>query len=99
MRTRAARAGASAIGIFLAAALLVGVNYLSARHWKRGDWTRTRIYSLSEKTRKILADLKKPVRVTVFMTPRARLYAEVRELLTRYQAASPKLEIEYLDPE
>lgn len=99
MRARAARAGASAIGILLAAALLVGVNYLSARHWKRGDWTRTQIFSLSEKTLKILADLKKPVRITVFMSPRARLYAEVHELLSRYQAASPKLEIEYLDPE
>jgi len=99
MRTRAARAGASAIGIFLAAALLVGVNYLSSRHWKRGDWTRTKIYSLSEKTLKILADLKKPVRITVFMPPRARLYPEVHELLSRYQAASSKLEIEYLDPE
>jgi ABC-type uncharacterized transport system involved in gliding motility auxiliary subunit len=97
---RTARAGASAIGILLAAALLVGVNYLSMRHWKRGDWTRTQIYSLSETTRKILAGLKKPVRVTVFMTPqKSRLYPEVRELLSRYQAASPKLEVEYLDPE
>jgi ABC-type uncharacterized transport system involved in gliding motility auxiliary subunit len=97
---RASRAGASAIGILLAAALLVGVNYLSVRHWKRGDWTRTHIYSLSETTRKILAGLKKPVRVTVFMTPqKSRLYPEVRELLSRYQAVSPKLEIEYLDPE
>ena len=99
MKARAARAGASAIGILLAAALLVGVNYLSSRHWKRGDWTRTKIFSLSEKTRKILADLKQPVRITVFMTPRARLYSEVRELLSRYQAASPKIEIEYLDPQ
>ena len=73
MKARAARAGASALGIVLAVALLVGVNYLSSRHWKRGDWTRTQIYSLSEKTRKILAGLKKPVRVTVFMTSRARL--------------------------
>ena len=100
MSARASRAGASAIGILLAAAMLVGVNYLSVRHWKRGDWTRTKIYSLSETTRKILAGLKKPVRVTVFMTPqKSRLYPEVRELLSRYQAASPKLEIEYLDPE
>lgn len=99
MSARTARAGASAIGILLAAALLVGVNYLSVRHWKRGDWTRTQIYSLSEKTKTILAGLKKPVRVTVFMTPKSRLYSEVRELLSRYQAASPRLEIEYLDPE
>ena len=100
MKARSARAGASAIAIVLAAALLIGINYLSGRHWSRGDWTRAQIYSLSPKTKAILAGLKKPVRVTIFMTPqKSRLYSEVRELLSRYQAASPKLEIEYLDPE
>ena len=38
--------------------------------------------------------------MTVFMTPRqSRLLPEVKELLTRYQALSPKIEVEYLDPE
>jgi ABC-type uncharacterized transport system involved in gliding motility auxiliary subunit len=90
----------SAAGILLGAALLLGVNYLAARHWARGDWTRTQIYSLSEQTKKVLAALKEPVRVTVFMTPQqSRLLPEVKELLTRYQAASPKIEVEYLDPQ
>lgn len=100
MSAKSLRTGTSAIGIVLAAALLLGVNYLAARHWVRGDWTRTRIYSLSEQTKKVLADLEQPVRVTVFMTPqRSRLLPEVKELLTRYQARSPKIEVEYLDPE
>ncbi len=98
MSARAVRAGTSAVGILLAAALLAGVNYLSARHWKRGDWTKTRIYSLSEQTRKIVAGLKAPVRVTVFMPSDGRLYQPVRELLSRYKALSPKIEVEYLDP-
>lgn len=100
MSARSLRTGTSAVGIVLAAALLVGVNYLASRHWVRGDWTRTQIYSLSEQTRKLLSGLKAPVRVTVFMTPqRSRLLPEVKELLTRYQAVSPKIEVEYLDPE
>lgn len=100
MSRRASRLGASAAGIALAAALLVGVNYLSLRHWERLDWTRTRIYSLSETTKKVLDGLQKPVRVTVFMTPqRSRLLPEVKELLARYQARTPKIEVEYLDPE
>jgi ABC-type uncharacterized transport system involved in gliding motility auxiliary subunit len=74
------------------------VNYLSVRHWKRGDWTKTRLYSLSETTKKIVAGIKKPVRVTVFMGGEARLYQPVRELLSRYRALSPKIEVEYLDP-
>jgi ABC-type uncharacterized transport system involved in gliding motility auxiliary subunit len=97
-RARAVRAGTSAVAILLAAALLVGINYLSARHWARADWTKTKIYSISETTKKILAGLKQPVRVTVFMGAGARLEQPVRELLTRYQALSPKIEVEYLDP-
>ena len=100
MSARSVRTGTSAVGILLAAALLLGLNYLAARHWARADWTRARIYSLSEQTRKIVAGLKAPVRVTVFMTPRqSRLLPEVKELLTRYQSLSPKIEVEYLDPE
>ncbi len=98
MSARSARAGSSAAAILLGVALLVGVNYLSARHWKRADWTKTQIYSLSEQTKKILAGLKQPVRVTVFMTNEGRLYQPVREILSRYQALSPKIEVEYLDP-
>ena len=92
------RAGTSAIGIVLGAALLVGVNYLGARHWIRGDWTSTKIYSVSEQTKKILAGLQQPVRVTAFLSSSSRLYQPVRELLSRYQALSPKVEVEYVDP-
>jgi gliding motility-associatede transport system auxiliary component len=95
---RSVRRGTTAVAILLAVALFVGLNYLASRHWARGDWTKTQIYSLSEQTRKILAGLKSPVRVTVFMTADSRLYQPVRELLTRYQDASPKIEVEYLDP-
>jgi ABC-type uncharacterized transport system involved in gliding motility auxiliary subunit len=97
---RSTRLSTSAVGIVLAAAVLLGVNYLALRHWKRADWTRTQIYSLSETTKKTLAGLKKPVQVTVFMVSgRSRLLPEVKELLARYQAASPKIEVEYLDPQ
>jgi ABC-type uncharacterized transport system involved in gliding motility auxiliary subunit len=96
---RAVRVGTSAAAIALAAALLVGVNYLSARHWTRGDWTKAKIYSLSETTKKVVAGLKKPVRITVFMTRASRLFVPVRELLTRYKALSPNIQVEELDPE
>ncbi len=100
MSARTTRIGASSAGILLAAAVLVGVNYLALRHWKRFDWTHTQIYSLSDTTKKILDGLKKPVQVTVFMVPgRSRLLTEVKELLSRYQARSGKIEVEYLDPQ
>jgi ABC-type uncharacterized transport system involved in gliding motility auxiliary subunit len=90
--------GGSAAAIALAVALLVGINWLGSRHWLRGDWTKTHLYSLSETTRKLVGGLTKPVRVTVFMDRDSRLYTPVSELLSRYRALSPKIEVEELDP-
>jgi ABC-type uncharacterized transport system involved in gliding motility auxiliary subunit len=98
-RARRLQAGTSAAAIALVFALVVGVNYLSARHWLRGDWTKTKIYSLSQTSRKVVAGLTKPVSVTVFMTRNSPLYQPVSELLNRYRTASPKIEVEFLDPE
>jgi gliding motility-associatede transport system auxiliary component len=97
-RNRAARAGTSAAAIALGVALLVGVNWLGSRHWSRGDWTKTRLYSLSPTTRKLVGGLTKPVRITVFMDRDSRLWAPVSEILARYRALSPKIEVEDLDP-
>jgi ABC-type uncharacterized transport system involved in gliding motility auxiliary subunit len=98
-RGSAARAGAGAAGIVLLFALFGVVNYLGARHWVRGDWTRTHLFSLSQTTKKILGGLTKPVQITVFMTRNSRLYQPVSEVLSRYRTASPKIEVEFLDPE
>jgi ABC-type uncharacterized transport system involved in gliding motility auxiliary subunit len=97
-RARQMRAGTTAIGIALAAVLLAGINYLAARHWVRGDWTRTKIYSLSETSKKIVRGLAKPVRVTAFMSRSDRLWAPVSELVNRYRSLSPKIEVEFVDP-
>ena len=99
MKPAAARASASTAAIVLGIALFAGVNWIGSRHWWRGDWTASGIYSISDTTRKTVASLTKPVRVTVFMTRQSRLYQPVTELLNRYRSLSSKIEIEYLDPE
>ncbi|MCL4808585.1 MAG: Gldg family protein [Thermoanaerobaculia bacterium] len=89
----------------LGLAILVGlgilglVNWLGARHYQRFDWTSAGLYTLSGKSTRVLADLRKPVTVTVFMTEGSPLYAETQELLRRYQAASPLVSVETLNPE
>jgi len=97
-RGSAARAGVSAAAIALAAAILVGVNWVGSRHWSRGDWTKAHLYSLSATTKKLVGGLSKPVRVTVFMDRDSRLYTPVTEILSRYRALSPKIEVEEVDP-
>jgi ABC-type uncharacterized transport system involved in gliding motility auxiliary subunit len=85
--------------IALATALLLMVNWLSYRHYARADWTSSKLYSLSEKTQNILKSVTSPVRIVVFMTSATPLYGETKELLSRYQAASKLLSVEYIDPE
>lgn len=100
MRQNALRfATTSAVGILLATALLAMVNWVGARHWAKGDWTSSRVYSLSDKSRNLLADLDQEVRVIVFMTPASPLFEQVRELLDRYAAASPRITVETIDPD
>ena len=89
----------SAAAILLGLALLLGLNWLGFRHWSRADWTKARIYSLSETTKKVVAGLKSPVRITAVMTSRDRLFQPTSELLNRYRALSPKIEVEIVDPE
>ncbi len=98
MSARTTRWSTTAVGVVLAAAITGGINYLSARHWARGDWTRTKIYSLSEATRKVVQGLAKPVSMTVFMGSGNRLSAPVTELANRYRALSSKITVEFVDP-
>jgi ABC-type uncharacterized transport system involved in gliding motility auxiliary subunit len=98
-KDKIAVASSAAAGIVLAVALVGMVNWLGYRHYVRGDWTSSKIYSLSQKTLNVLKGVTKDVRVVVLMTPTTPLFGETKELLDRYQAACPKLKVEYIDPE
>ena len=100
MRQQAIRYTISGVvAVVLVIALTVMVNWLSARRFMRADWTTTQIYSLSEKTENILADLEDEIRIVVFMTPATSMFDQVQELLQRYKAASDKITVEHIDPE
>jgi len=88
-----------AVATLMVVALVGMVNWLAARHYWRWDWTKAKVYSLSEKTLNVLKGVKEPVRVVVFMTGTTPLFDQVKELLARYQSACPKLAVEYIDPE
>ncbi|HNX51185.1 MAG TPA: GldG family protein [Thermoanaerobaculaceae bacterium] len=92
-------ASSTSLAVVLAVALLGMVNWLGFRHYVRSDWTGSQMYSLSDKSVNILKDLKDPVRVIVFMTSGSPLFTEAKELLSRYQAVSPKVTVEYIDPD
>jgi hypothetical protein len=91
------------VGIMLLAVVLVLANYVSARHYRRLDWTRTKVYALSDKTIQTLRGLKSELRVTAVEIPDAAVtagdvYGAVREVLDRFQAQSRMVKVEFLDP-
>ncbi len=93
--------GRVAVELLLAFALFLGANHLAARHYRRGDWTRGRTFTLSPKTENILAALDRDVDVIVFMLPSGEgasdLYGDVHELLERARRATKRLHVEYVD--
>ena len=91
----------------VAVLLLVGMaNWLVWRHYARIDWTKSRYYKLSEKTKQELGSLKDPVKVVVFLQPNAereyleKVFQDVRDLLKEFQYfGKAKLLVEYVDPD
>jgi ABC-2 type transport system permease protein len=93
----------SALLVLLIAAM---VNVIAARHFARGDWTRSRLYALSDETVAILRSLPRPVDATIFLYPRrdserARTISGlVRELAERCaRQAGGKFRVEIVDPD
>jgi hypothetical protein len=98
MKNRAVYRTTLGLAVVLGLGILVLVNWLGSRHYRRFDWTRAGLYTLSDKTVKVLKDLKAPVSVTVFMTEGTQLFPETQELVKRYKAVTPQLAVETLDP-
>lgn len=86
-------------GVLLVLALVLIVNYLGWKYHARFDWTAGGSHTLSETTENVLAELDRDVRVVVFVAPESPLYEPTRDLLESYEAASPRLAVEWLDAE
>jgi ABC-type uncharacterized transport system involved in gliding motility auxiliary subunit len=97
-RRRQARYGAVAtVGVLVALAIVVAVNYVASRQNKRWDLTASRQNSLSEQTVKVLQSLTAPVKFTVF--DRQTDLERFRGRLTEYAYNSPQVSVDYIDPD
>jgi ABC-type uncharacterized transport system involved in gliding motility auxiliary subunit len=89
----------AALGTLLFCGILVTVNVLVARHPWRFDATESRIHTLSEQSRKILARLDRDVELLAFFGAGDAGRQELAELLDRFAAAAPRLAWRFVDPE
>ena len=95
---RQARFGTlAAASILVVLGILVAINYLSTRYNKRWDLTAARQFSLSDQTKKVLQDLKEPVKIRVFA--RSDDFQRFRDRLDEYTYQSKQVTAEYIDPE
>ncbi len=97
-RRQLVKTGTLSAGVLLLAALLVMVNYFGAKYYKRFDWTKSQLYSLSEKSLNVLKGLNRDVEFIVFLSPeQGELYQPTTELLARYGAASSRVKVKIVD--
>src|SRR5574338_146964 len=95
---RASKYGTSAVlNAALWIALLGLLAFLSTPYHRRFDWTEGHTHSLTDQSRKVLDGLKQDVKVTAFYQPVAA--APARELLERYEYASPHFKVDFVDPQ
>ncbi|HYP14963.1 MAG TPA: GldG family protein, partial [Bryobacteraceae bacterium] len=83
--------------ILVVLAVLVLVNWLANRHNKSVDTTANKRFSLSDQTHKIVRDLKQDLRITYFDNSEG--LQRGKDLLDRYDLLSPKLSVDYIDPD
>jgi len=83
--------------IVIVIAAIVVANVLADRHNKSFDATSNKRYSLSDQTSKIVKGLKQNATITYFN--QSTRFREGKDVLDQYANLSPKVRIEYVDPD
>jgi ABC-type uncharacterized transport system involved in gliding motility auxiliary subunit len=89
----------SVLMVVLVSAILVIVNFLAARHSIRWDLSENQNFTLAPQTHRVLRTLPHEVKITVFTREKDPGYQAYKERLESYRQASPKLTVEFVDPE
>ena len=87
------------VTVALLGMLFILVNFIASRRYARADLSRQQMTTLSEQTFRTLESLTEPVSVVVFYQPTSRLYELIHDLLDEYARRSPKVQVEYVDPQ
>ena len=85
------------IYILVVIAAVAVANVLADRYNKSFDATSNKRYSLSDQTAKVVKGLKQDVRIIYFN--QTTQFREGKDLLDQYAKLSPKVKVEYIDPD
>lgn len=90
-------AGYIVIYVVIIITAVVVVNVLANRYNKSYDGTANKRYSLSDQTRKIVKGL--PQDATIRYFDQSTRYGQAKDILDQYASLSPRIHIEYVDPD
>jgi ABC-type uncharacterized transport system involved in gliding motility auxiliary subunit len=94
---RAGKYGTSAILTTLISIAILGLlGFLAERHPLRFDWSEAKVHSLSDQSHKVLGGLESEVHAVAFSSHLD--LGPVRDLLDRYDYASDRFRVDYVDP-
>lgn len=79
--------------------IILMVNYLAFRHYRRLDWTSESMFTLSPKTVKVLRGLTADLDLYVFLSHGEPAFENTDELIKRYRAISDHVRAHYVDPD
>jgi ABC-type uncharacterized transport system involved in gliding motility auxiliary subunit len=98
LKTRQTKFGAYVtMYIIIVVAVLAMLNWLANRHNKSVDTTSNKKYSLSDQTHKVVGGLTQNVKISYF--DKTDSFQRARDLLDRYDTLSPKVSVDYIDPD
>ena len=89
--------GYTAIYILVFVAILAAVNWLGVQYNETFDATERKLYSLSDQTHRVLGNLDRDVTMTYF--DRTSQFLTAEDMLRRYENASGRVSVEYVDPD
>jgi ABC-type uncharacterized transport system involved in gliding motility auxiliary subunit len=85
------------------AVLFIGIigllAWLSTVYVYQADWTAGGRNTISEDTRKLLAELTEPVTITAWASEDAMLREQIRDLVGSYQRFKPDISLEFINPD
>ncbi len=83
--------------IIVVLAIVAMLAFITTRHHIRFDWTKNKLYSLSDQTKKVLDHLNKDVKLIAFFKSSEQRNA--RDLLDEYNYRSSHLTYQFVDPD
>ncbi|RKZ35169.1 hypothetical protein DRQ33_00335 [bacterium] len=84
--------------IFLIGILII-INILGAKYKYRIDSTAENLFTLSDGTKKILANLDEKVKILLFDNPDAPINQDAVDIIIEYDQFSPHIDYEIIDPD